>query len=109
MERITVGRGRAALGEPAFTAAWASGKAGPRAALLDEALAVAAAMRPVGLSAREVEVLRLLAAGKSNPEIAEALVLSVHTVIRHANHIFAKLGVSNRTEAAAYAHRHGLV
>ena len=60
------------------------------------------------LTPREVEVLRLIAAGRSNAEIAEALVLSVHTAIRHANHIFAKLGVSNRTEAAAYAHRHGL-
>jgi ATP/maltotriose-dependent transcriptional regulator MalT len=63
---------------------------------------------PDGLSEREVEVLRLIAAGKSNAEIAAQLVLSVHTVIRHANHIFAKLGVANRTEAAAYAHRTGL-
>jgi predicted ATPase/DNA-binding NarL/FixJ family response regulator len=61
-----------------------------------------------GLSARELEVLRLIAAGKSNPEIAAELVLSVHTVIRHANHIFAKLGVQNRVEAATYAQRHGL-
>jgi DNA-binding NarL/FixJ family response regulator len=63
---------------------------------------------PGGLSQRELEVLRLLAAGRSNPEIAAALVISRNTVYRHVNHIFTKLGVENRTEAAAYAHRHGL-
>jgi DNA-binding CsgD family transcriptional regulator len=62
-----------------------------------------------GLSAREIEVLRLLAAGKSNPEIAEALVISLNTVYRHVAHIFQKIGVANRVEAAAYAHRQGLV
>lgn len=61
------------------------------------------------LSARELEVLRRLAAGKSNPEIAEALVISLNTVYRHVNHIFNKLGVENRVEAATYAQRHGLV
>ncbi len=76
---------------------------------LGTSLARATPAYPDGLTAREVEVLGLLAQGKSNPEIAGELVLSVHTVIRHANHIFAKLGVSNRTEAAAYAHTHGLV
>ena len=64
---------------------------------------------PGALSAREIEVLRLLAAGKSNPEIAEALVISRNTVYRHTSHIFTKLGVTNRTEAATYAQRHGLV
>jgi DNA-binding CsgD family transcriptional regulator len=63
---------------------------------------------PDRLSAREVEVLRLLAAGKGNREIAEALVISPNTVERHINHIFAKTGVANRVEAATYAHRHGL-
>jgi pimeloyl-ACP methyl ester carboxylesterase len=70
--------------------------------------AASSALDAAGLSAREVEVLRLLTAGKSNPEIADELVISVHTVIRHANHIFAKLGVQNRVEAATYAQRHGL-
>jgi DNA-binding CsgD family transcriptional regulator len=64
---------------------------------------------PNGLSQREVEVLRLLAAGKSNPEIAVALVLSRNTVYRHVSNVFDKIGVANRVEAAAYAHRHGLV
>ncbi len=54
------------------------------------------------------DVLRLLAAGRTNPEIAEALVISLNTVYRHTSHIFTKLGVQNRTEAAAFAHQHGL-
>jgi DNA-binding CsgD family transcriptional regulator len=64
--------------------------------------------RAAGLSAREVEVLRLIAAGKSNPQIAEALVISLNTVQRHVSNILAKTGAANRTEAAAYAHRNGL-
>jgi DNA-binding NarL/FixJ family response regulator len=64
---------------------------------------------PDGLSEREVEVLRLIASGKSNPEIAEALVISVNTVYRHVSHIFDKTGVSNRVEAAGYAQHHGFV
>jgi DNA-binding CsgD family transcriptional regulator len=62
-----------------------------------------------GLSARELEVLRLVAAGKSNREIASALVLSEHTVARHLQNIFTKLGVSSRTAAAAFAFEHQLV
>ena len=64
---------------------------------------------PAGLSEREVEVLRLIAAGKSNKEIAEALVLSINTVFRHVNHIFQKTGTTNRAAAASYAHHHALV
>jgi DNA-binding NarL/FixJ family response regulator len=60
------------------------------------------------MSVREIEVLRLLAAGKSNQQIAEELVISQNTVIRHVSNIFAKIGAENRTEAAAYAHRHNL-
>ena len=62
-----------------------------------------------GLSAREQEVLRLVAAGKSNREIAQALVISEHTVARHLQNIFAKLRLSSRTEAAAFAFEHDLV
>jgi DNA-binding NarL/FixJ family response regulator len=53
-------------------------------------------------------VLRELAAGKSNRQIAAALVVSEHTVARHAQNIFGKLRVSSRTAAAAYAYEHGL-
>jgi DNA-binding NarL/FixJ family response regulator len=64
---------------------------------------------PHGLSEREVEVLRLIAAGKGNREIATVLVISEHTVARHVQNIFAKLGVSSRTAAAAFAFEHNLL
>ena len=64
---------------------------------------------PGGLTAREIEVLRLVAAGKSNKEIAENLYLSVKTVARHLENIYFKLGVSSRTAATALAYRDGLV
>ena len=64
---------------------------------------------PAGLTPREIEVLRHLAQGKSNREIAELLVISEHTVINHLSHVFAKIGVDNRTGAAAFAHRQGIV
>jgi ATP/maltotriose-dependent transcriptional regulator MalT len=62
-----------------------------------------------GLSTRELEVLRLVAAGKSNREIAAALVISEHTVARHLQNIFSKLGLSSRTAATAFAFEHDLV
>jgi DNA-binding CsgD family transcriptional regulator len=61
------------------------------------------------LSHREFEVLRLLAAGKSNQQIADELVISVNTVNRHVSNIFDKIGVANRTEASLYARDQGLV
>jgi DNA-binding NarL/FixJ family response regulator len=60
------------------------------------------------LSAREVEVLRLLAAGRSNQQIADELVISVNTVRRHVSNVFDKTGVANRAQATAYAKDHGL-
>jgi DNA-binding NarL/FixJ family response regulator len=63
---------------------------------------------PRGLTAREVEVLRLVASGKTNRDIAVELVISEHTVARHLQNIFAKLDVSSRSAATAFAFEHGL-
>jgi DNA-binding NarL/FixJ family response regulator len=73
------------------------------AELLDEPTGL-----PRGLTQREAEVLRLVAAGKSNREIAAALVISEHTVARHLQNMFAKLGVSSRSAATAFAFEHDL-
>jgi len=63
---------------------------------------------PDDLTAREVEILRLIAAGLSNGEIAAALVVSGATVKTHVNHIFAKTGARDRAQAVRYAYEHGL-
>ncbi len=62
----------------------------------------------VQLSERELEVLRPLAAGKQNREIAAELFVALNTVKKHVTHIFEKLGVANRTAAAARARELGL-
>jgi DNA-binding NarL/FixJ family response regulator len=62
-----------------------------------------------GLSPRELQVLRLVASGETNKAIAAALVLSERTVDRHVSNIYAKLRVSSRAAATAYAYEHGLV
>jgi DNA-binding CsgD family transcriptional regulator len=68
-----------------------------------------ATLAPANLSEREMEVLRLLAVGRSNRQIAEGLVISLNTVASHVSHVFAKIGAANRAEATSYAHRHGIV
>jgi DNA-binding NarL/FixJ family response regulator len=63
---------------------------------------------PFGLTARETEVLRLVAAGRSNRDIAAELFITAKTASVHVSNILAKLNVTSRTEAAAIAHRVGL-
>jgi len=65
----------------------------------------AVAVTPLGLTAREFEVLRLVADGRSNPEIAARLFISTKTASVHVSNILAKVGVASRGEAAAAAHR----
>jgi predicted ATPase/DNA-binding CsgD family transcriptional regulator len=117
---------RGALPEAVFAAAWAEGQA----MTLDEAVATALTIEappatdgeagpaaptsatrptpPAGLSPREVEVLRLIAAGRASKEIADELVLSVRTVERHITHIYEKIGARGRADATAFALKHGL-
>ncbi|MFF1867338.1 LuxR C-terminal-related transcriptional regulator [Kitasatospora herbaricolor] len=86
----------------------AAGPDGPAAARPADGVRSRAGEPPAGLTAREREVLRLVAAGGTNQTIARQLVLSEKTVARHLSNIFRKLGVGSRTAAAAYAFEHGL-
>ncbi len=71
--------------------------------------AVRATVRPGGLTAREVEVLRLVAEGRSNSQVGQALVISTKTASVHVSNIIAKLRVTSRGEAAAWAYSHGAI
>jgi non-specific serine/threonine protein kinase len=115
----------AALDDDRFAAESQTGRGMPLAEILAEAQSVLAdrgspaaatgADRPAipgspdGLSQRELEVLRLLASGRSNAEIAAELVLSVRTVEKHVANIYAKIGARGRADAATYALRQGLL
>jgi DNA-binding CsgD family transcriptional regulator len=81
----------------------------PDIAWLDALATKAPSGAPSGLTAREIEVLRLVAAGKTNRSIAAVMFISEKTVARHVSNIFAKLGVSSRAAATAYAYEHELV
>jgi DNA-binding CsgD family transcriptional regulator len=83
--------------------------AAPDVARIDALSGGAAAAGSHGLTPRELQVLRLVAAGETNKAIAAALVLSERTVDRHVSNIFSKLGTSSRSAATAYAYRHALV
>ena len=116
-----VAAARVALGEELYAREFAAGRALPMATVVEEATALAdlplaaAAAEPAlpgdpfGLSPREVDVLCLLAAGKSNPEIAEALYIGRGTVRTHVSNILAKLDARTRTEAAIIARDRGLL
>lgn len=110
---------RIRLGESTFAALWARG----RTMTLEEVLALReqeivlppsqattapSLTNPAGLTTREVQVLRLLAQGLTNGEIAEALGLSEKTIAHHLTHIFNKTSSENRVAAVAFAFRHGL-
>ena len=83
--------------------------AGPALARLEALTGPARNRAGSGLTAREVEVLQLVATGRTNRVIAAELFLSEKTVARHLSNIFTKLGVSSRAAATAYAYRHELV
>jgi ATP/maltotriose-dependent transcriptional regulator MalT len=81
--------------------------AASEAAALAEQLGEPSAL-PAGLTSREAEVLRLVATGKTNRDIAIELVISEHTVARHLQNIYGKIQVTSRSAATAYAFEHGL-
>jgi DNA-binding NarL/FixJ family response regulator len=80
----------------------------PHAQATAPAAGAAAPAAQLGLTPREVEVLALVTAGRSNRQIAQALFISPKTASVHVSNILAKLGVAGRVEAAAIAHRQGL-
>jgi DNA-binding CsgD family transcriptional regulator len=115
--RVLVGRACRALGDEdaaaleleAARAAFAELGAAPALAQVEALAEPAAPARGGGLTPRELQVLRLVAAGRTNKAIAVELVLSERTVERHVSNIFVKLGVSSRAGATAHAYEHDLV
>jgi DNA-binding CsgD family transcriptional regulator len=107
------------LDEAAWEAAWAEGRAmGPQQAVeyalepqeeIEEEPPPSRPSYPAGLSAREVEVLRLVARGMTNARIAKVLFVSPRTVNWHLGSVYRKLGFSSRVEAARFAAEHGLL
>jgi predicted ATPase/DNA-binding CsgD family transcriptional regulator len=113
---------RTRLDEPTFAAAWEAGRTLSPEEATAEALAVTAEngegsahparatpVNPAGLTAREHEILRLVVAGKSNPDIGVLLFISHRTVATHLRHVYEKLGVAGRAEAIATAIRRDLI
>jgi DNA-binding CsgD family transcriptional regulator len=105
---------RESLGEDTFQQTWEAGQAMPLDAAIayalepDEAAHDETDTHALPLSSREVEVLRLLVAGLTNKEIAEALFISPHTVANHVANILNKLGLDSRSAAVAWAVRQGI-
>ena len=119
-----VAAARGLLGEKAFTAAWAEGRSMtpdqalaariPKVGSISEGLSTAPSAKlptryPDELTAREVEVLRLVAQGLSNAEIADQLIISLLTVKAHMRSLYNKLGISSRSSATRYAIEHHLL
>jgi predicted ATPase/DNA-binding CsgD family transcriptional regulator len=116
----TLAAARSRLGEDAFAEAWLEGRAMASEVAIEHALdhkagpelaspEVAVEAHPPGLSDREVEVLRLVASGMTNAEVAGRLFLSPRTVDWHVSSIYRKLGFHSRTEAARFAVEQGLL
>lgn len=115
--RVLIGLACRALGDPA-TSAWefsAARKVFEQLGAKPDIARLAVLMRrpfgqaPGGLTTREVEVLRLVASGKTNRAIAKELGLSEKTVARHVHNSLTKLGVPSRAAATAYAYENGLI
>jgi predicted ATPase/DNA-binding CsgD family transcriptional regulator len=104
---------RSRLDEETFRAAWSEGRAMEMEQAVEYALEPrkppAPPAHPAGLSAREVEVLRLVANGMTNAQVARELFISPNTVNRHLNSIYGKLGVSSRAAATRFAAEHHLI
>ncbi len=111
---------RAPLDEEAWEAAWEEGRALTRAQAIEYAFSEVEPFSapattstpgsyPAGLSAREAEVLKLVAKGLTNSQVAHELFISSNTVNRHLNSIYQKLGVSSRVVATRFAVEHNLV
>jgi len=111
----TLAAARAQLDEAAWAAAWEEGRAMTAEQAVEHTVAeeipepTASETYPAGLSAREAEVLRLVAAGMTNAEVAKDLFLSSRTVDWHVGSIYRKLGLHSRAEAARFAAEHGLI
>ena len=107
---------KALLGDSTFDKAWAAGGQLSLAAALEVASGIVASCAGTGsdterankLTPRELEVLRLVAAGRTDREIADALFISINTAMKHVGNILMKLEVESRTAAAAFAHRDGI-
>ena len=116
----TLAAARSRLGEDEFAEAWSEGRAMATEVAVEHALdhqagpelaspEVAVEAHPAGLSDREVEVLRLVASGMTNAEVAGRLFLSPRTVDWHVSSIYRKLGLHSRTEAARFAAEQGIL
>ena len=118
---------RQELGDTEFQSVWEAGRGLALPEVTAEAIALLARIAmaddpvarerhdssarriPYGLTPRELEVLRLIATGRSDREIADALFISRHTAMKHVTNILGKMGVGSRTAAFALAHQDGLV